>query len=256
MSLLRACAAAAAAAGAALAQPVVPAFTPVWSARGQPARDNQATSASTGVFGPPSGGGAVAVAWTNSFVPSPLGVSAEVVSDTNQSYALSSYTRGGSTTISALLPSSGATVWSTAVPHGAFYYAAAGLTLTAYGSVVSHAVANSWQAATALSVVDGSTAWVYNTSVIYDHVTIDPAGATIYLTDYFGNATAPPGIVLLDASAGGAVKATVPGVLCVSPLVTVWAIVCFCDGDRYAHTLCGYARGGSSATPVAVVESQ
>ena len=224
---------------AAAAQATPP--TVVWATAAQPFRDNQAPSPPV-VFGPMSGGVALAPAWSYSFTSTPPGIFSESVSDTSATYALSGYTRFGLSTISSFDPTTGRKAWTTAVPHaGGFYFAAAGLQLTNAGTLVTHSVSSSWQCVTALNVADGSVAWQLNTSQVFDHVTIDPSGGRLLLTDYFE----PPGsnfsagMMIVDAASGQTTYSAALGFPCVSPIVTLAAIICFCDGAEFATHLCG-----------------
>jgi len=216
--------------------------------RAQPFRDNQDTSPPV-AFGPTSGGVALAPAWSYSFSTTPAGIFGEAVSDAAATYAMSSYVRYGATTVSAFSPVSGEKLWTTAVPHaGGMYFAAAGLQLTSVGVLVTHSVAAGWQCLTALNVADGSVAWTLNTTQVFDHVTIDPSGTRILLTDYFEdpNSTYAAGLMFVDAASGAPTANLTTGFSCVAPIVTLDAIVCFCDGAQYADTLCGIAPDLSS----------
>jgi hypothetical protein len=209
-----------------------------WSTRNQPFRDNQGASP-TVAFGP-SGGVPLAVGWSLPFSTDPAGIFSETVSDAAATYAMTAYARFGATTVSALSPATGAVLWSTNVSHaGGFFFASAGLQLTSVGVLVTHSVAPSWQCLTALNVADGSVAWTLNTSQVFDHVTIDPSGTRILLTDYFGDGVNPMGLMFVDARSGAQTANLTTSFPCVAPIVTLDAIVCFCDGDRYATHLCG-----------------
>jgi hypothetical protein len=214
--------------------------TVVWATRYQVYRDSQVTSPAV-VYGPASGGVDLVQSWTFGFVPTPPGVLSEAVSDTSVTYSMSSYQRRSTTSLSAFTPA-GLIAWSSDVPHGAMYYANMGLQLTAVGTLISHSVSSTWQAVTALNIADGSPAWTYNTSSVFDHVTMDPSLAYIVLTDYFGDSNGGmPGILILDAATGAPLLNS-SGALCVSPIVTMAAIVCYCDGDIHATHLCGFSR--------------
>jgi len=209
-----------------------------WATRGQPFRDNQAASPVV-AYGP-SGGVPLSLSWSVPFSTNPAGIFSETVSDTSATYAMTAYARFGATTISALSPSTGAALWSTNVSHaGGFFFASAGLQLTSVGVLVTHSVAPSWQCLTALNVADGSVAWTLNTTQVFDHVAVDPSGTRILLTDYFGDGVNPMGLMFVDAASGTPTANLTTTFPCVAPLITLDAIVCFCDGNRFATHLCG-----------------
>ena len=224
---------------------------PRWLSRAQPYRDQQAAGGSYG----PGFQARLFSNWTVTFVSTPPGVTSETVADSSAVYALSSYERSVGSTLSAWASTPpGATLWSTSVSHtGGQYYAFAGLQLTAAGGLVSSAVSPStgWHTLTSLSTADGSVQWQLNASDAYDHVSVQADGLMLTLANYGSDAN-PGGLIdFVDARTGN-VTVRLPGLLCVSPVVTSSSIACYCDGMAQATHICGYAPDGSQLWKVGV----